>query len=96
MNLMSEQDVTQAITFDSVLEGRVKFGRSQIVVYFGIGVMYFANGLQLAATGLVFPVISSWWNLSDARIVLLTSMFFTGWGVASVVAGKLSDRVGRR
>lgn len=45
--------------------------------------------------GFLFPILKKEWNLNEYEIALLSSSYFLGWSLGSLICGWITDSFGR-
>ena len=75
---------------------RIPFRRAHvwILVLVAFGALF--DAIEQYNVGLAAPLIADQWNLSGAKVGLLTTLTFAGMAVGSLIAGVTGDRYGRR
>jgi AAHS family benzoate transporter-like MFS transporter len=86
---MSRIDVDEYISRSSIC-------RYHIGVILLINLCFVADGYDLNVFGAVLPVLTRTWHISNTEAGLLGSATFFGMLIGAMVAGTVSDRIGRK
>lgn len=75
---------------------RIPFRRAHvwILVLVALGALF--DAIEQYNVGLASPLIAKQWDLSNARVGLLTTLTFAGMALGSLIAGVTGDKYGRR
>ena len=83
-------------SFEELTEERIGYGRYQHIVISLLGLIFIADGIEMSAMSLIFPLLKSEWDISENMQVLIVSALFIGFFFGSLIAGFLIDKIGRK
>jgi len=83
------------MSFDEILS-KIGFGSYQIKCYLFIGLILIFDGAEAIVLSLVQNILRTEWNLTSNQVSFLATAVFSGFLLGSLLAGKISDRYGRR
>ena len=84
------------ITFDSILEKKVGFGKYQYTAYLFAGLTQFSDGSEIVGLSILLPILKNEWSITDDQQGILGSILFFGIFFGSILGGYVSDILGRR
>src|SRR4051794_34937090 len=71
------------------------FSRASIIILFGVFIAMVVDGMDLQMLSIALPSLSQELHLSSLSAGALGTYTLAGMGVGGILAGRLSDRVGR-
>jgi AAHS family cis,cis-muconate transporter-like MFS transporter len=71
------------------------FSRASIIILCGVFIAMVVDGMDLQMLSIALPSLSDELHLSSLRADALGTYTLAGMGVGGILAGRLSDRVGR-
>ena len=83
-------------SFETLTEDRIGFGRYQYIVIGLLGLIFIADGIEMSAMSLIFPILKKEWDISESLQALIGSALFVGFFFGSLVSGMITDKVGRK
>jgi MFS family permease len=83
-------------SFEELTEERIGFGKYQYIVISLLGLIFVADGIEMSAMSLIFPILKIEWNISENLQALIGSALFVGFFLGSLIAGILTDKLGRK
>jgi MFS family permease len=83
------------LSFEEITEPKIPFGKYQFLVMFTIGLILVADGIEMSGMGLILPIITNEWHISQTLQGLLGTTLFLGFFIGSVLGAIYSDRLGR-
>lgn len=81
---------------DKIISEKIESGFYQIAAFIFLVLIDLTDGGNIAIMTLILPTIENEFSLSSGAISLLTSVYFIGTAVGSMIVGKFSDKYGRR
>jgi MFS family permease len=83
-------------SFEELTEERIGFGRYQYIVISLLGLIFIADGIEMSAMSLIFPILKIEWSISENLQALIGSALFIGFFLGSLIAGIFTDKLGRK
>lgn len=87
--------MSHQISYDDILELRVGTGRYQISTLLILAMVNSNNGCQIILMSFIVPIIGKEWDLTKLEMQTLTSAFYFGMVLGSLIIGFLADQKGR-
>lgn len=84
------------LSADEFFDKRVGLGRAQYVSILCLCLIDMNDGAQLVLSSFLNPVVKKEWNLSTSQIQNMSSVFYLGILIGSLLTGKFSDFYGRK
>lgn len=66
-------------SFEELTEDRIGFGRYQYIIITLLGIIFLADGIEMSAISLIFPLLKAEWNISEAMQAWIGSVLFIGF-----------------
>jgi putative MFS transporter len=83
-------------SFETLTEERIGFGAYQYRVIVILGLIFIADGIEMSAISLIFPILKKEWDISESLQALIGAALFVGFFFGSLISGVLTDRIGRK
>jgi putative MFS transporter len=83
-------------SFESLTEERIGFGRYQYRVIALLGLIFIADGIEMSAISLIFPILKKEWEIGESLQAFIGAALFVGFFFGSLISGILTDRIGRK
>lgn len=84
------------INFDDILNKKIGFSKFQFFSLSLLSLVMINNGVHLLFNSLLNPIIKKENSYTSFQITLLTSSFYFGMVIGSLLAGIISDKFGRK
>ncbi|CAD8064426.1 unnamed protein product [Paramecium sonneborni] len=84
------------ISFDDILEQKIKTGRYQFKTLVIIGLVEFCDGIEYAYMSILVAIIKKEWELNQQQIAYLGSSFLLGMVIGNCICAFLTDIIGRK
>jgi putative MFS transporter len=81
--------------FDDAME-QIGFGKYHMLLMQACGAGYFFDGIELAMTSFIVPILLVEWNISYVAGGALASVVFLGMAFGAYLGGIIADRFGRK
>ena len=84
------------VTFDTILENKVKFGKYQYIAFSILALVDLTDGVELLTMSVLMPILQTEWKISDTTIEITTSSFYLGMFAGAIITGRIADMYGRK
>ena len=74
--------------FDEILEGKIGFGKYQVVHILILFMIDADDGQQLVMMSIVNPILKKLWGLSKMELAFLTSLFYIGASIGTITRNR--------
>lgn len=83
------------LSFDKVLDNRIKTGFYQNSTIIVLGLVEFHNGLEYVFITFLMTLLQAEWDLTQVQLSTIGSAFFFGIVLGNLLCAKISDLLGR-
>jgi putative MFS transporter len=84
------------ITFEQLTEERIGFGKYQYTVLALLGLIFMADGIEMASLNSILPILKNEWKIDADLQGLLGTILFVGFFIGSILSAFFTDRMGRK
>lgn len=84
------------LSVDELFDTRIGLGRAQYISILSLCLIDMNDGAQLVLSSFLNPIVKQEWHLSSSQIQNMSSVFYLGILIGSLLTGKFSDFYGRR